>query len=227
MPRRLFALLLALTLSPLAPAAEPPAACGRVTLPQPDGVTYYNGSGTVIASEGGCSLVLTNRHVAVRLGARGTFTPPGGGSYPVCCVAVDDASDLALLHTPHALPAAPLALRDPPAGAELTQYGHPYAGPCRPRRSRFLGFRGLCDTQWGRAAARTVHATGLSVEGESGSGLFHNGELVAVCWGNDYHNQCCVELSNVHRLTRLWCEKTKLFPELRQRVSQPASESKE
>lgn len=187
--------------------ADPSASCGKVSVP--DGRSVASGSGTVVACEGGRSLVLTNRHVCPRLGAGKSFEV-GGRRYPAFCCCVDSRADLALLIVDADLPACSLAKAAPDAGTPTVQFGHPYAGPQRPKRGIIRGFVG-----WLRDGLPILHSGINTEQGDSGSGVFADGELVGVTWGE---GGSCVHLADVYQLLDTFCVNAKAFPDLAKRV---------
>lgn len=145
-------------------------------------------SGTVIASEGGKSLVVTCAH-CFRSADRRRATDPGGhpvAGYSVCppgnapclavrLVAVDEVADLALLSVDAALPAVRVAHARPVAGAEVQHWGIS-SGPAQ----------GVVLYMSDRATdgpTLTFRSSLSSIPGDSGAGVFANNELVAVNWG--------------------------------------------
>src|SRR5262245_35350730 len=76
------------------------------------------GSGTVVHSAGGKSLVLTNRHVCPN-GSGHPFVLVGTKSYPAEWIAADEIADLALVRVPIELPAVELADAEPDEGTTL------------------------------------------------------------------------------------------------------------
>lgn len=184
-------------------AADPAASCGKVIVPE--GAATACGSGTVVACEGGKSLILTNRHVCPRLGA-GKFFECGGHRYAAFCCCLDDRADLALLLVDAELPVCVVAAQLPADGTEVQQFGCSRAGPKKPKRGLLQRFLGVFRDD------RPVAHSGISTEpGDSGCGVFAGGELVAVTWGE---GGSCVHLADVRRLLGTFAEKTKTFPAL-------------
>lgn len=203
MTRCITALVSACFAALLAPAADPAASCGKVSVPE--GMSVASGSGTVVACEGGKSLVLTNRHVCPRLGAGPSFEL-SGKRYSAFCCCVDDRADLALLLVDAELPACVVAAKCPADGTEVRQYGHPYAGPQKPKQGLIQRFMG-----WLRDGRPVTHSGIQTEQGDSGCGVFAGNELVAVTWGE---GGSCVHLADVRRLLGVFAEKTKAFPKL-------------
>lgn len=188
------------------------------------GAATAMGTGTVIASEGGDSLVLTNAHVADDPAA-GYTVVHGEYSYPakyLCGSKVTRVRpdfleiagpDLALLVVPDkALPVARLAALPPAEGDRVRQWG-------------------FCDSTYGTRATyktgkilprrdyvRPITLTSIPAkQGDSGSGLFNDaGEVVAVCdSGNAEVPQFAVHLTVVREYVGAETERHKLFPGLR------------
>ena len=153
------------------PQPMPPAVC-RVDVPGRSAV----GSGTVVACEGGLSLVVTNRHVVPDRGG-GVVVTLGGTKYAVKYHAAhpDPAVDLALLTVAGELPTAEVGDAEPAAGTELRQWGYEYRGGGKP------------VPKHGRAVAHAganLHSTMPCESGDSGCGVFDDrGRLVGVNHG--------------------------------------------
>ena len=158
------------------------------------------GTGTVVASGGGESLVLTNKHVAPT-GDAFYFVLHDGMSYQARWVGADEKADLALLRIDAALPAAALAAAEPKAGAGVRMWGCLHNGPMLARSGRVDS-----DADNHRDAdqypyLRTRMPGG---HGDSGSGMFDaDGRLFAVLYGGpadeaDNWNMC-VRLADVRR----------------------------
>lgn len=129
-----------------------------------------SGSGTVVWSGDGKSVVLTAAHVLSR-GAEHTVRAAGKW-HAAQVLASDPAADLAALLVAAPLPAAPVADADPADGAEVTMYG--------------------VTSLWSRGAitggmtleGRAVYTLGYDSDGgDSGGGVFANGHLVGVHCG--------------------------------------------
>ena len=197
------------------------AACSIMVM---EGDTQHHGSGTVIASSPGRSLILTNAHV-VPHGRNPIFVANSGYGelvqYPARYVggsAVINLSpgliqtqgpDLALLEVDAELPAVELSPEDPEIGSRVWQYGFagnfgskPQSKPGQVIATRKLG---------------VLATTCATVGGDSGSGLFDDSErLVGVAWGNDGESTA-VRLTDVHVFTVRTAgdHRVKLFPILR------------
>lgn len=141
------------------------------------------GTGTVVACEGGRSLILTNKHVAESPAADYWVTHAGadGKTWQYQCRLTyqSPAYDLAVLETAHELPACVIADAEPEPGAAVRQWGFTNGGPKVERSGRYLGVRGWTE-QFG--GVQPTAAVGyLPVSGDSGSGVFDpDGRLCAV-----------------------------------------------
>jgi hypothetical protein len=197
-------------------AAE--AACVLVRVEDPEGSA---GSGTVVACEGGRSLVVTNRHVvpSARYGVR---VECQGKTYPVAYYAPAAVGDLALLTVEAELPCAELADAEPPAGAEVRQWGRAWRGHGRPvpKAGRWSGLGRGRDVNYGYAAV--VESTIPGESGDSGAGVFHEGRLVAVAWGLRGGMSAGVRLADVRACLR--DRAAALFPRLAERLRKPDPE---
>jgi len=164
-----------------------PATRAAIRAVQPATVKLGGGSGVNLASEG---LVLTNAHVAKRVGARYTVHFPSGDSFTGTTVAVDDTLDLALLTLSGAknLPIAPIARRAPRVGDFVCIIGHP--GTSTPdgeatgyqrwhvSTGKIRGF--LADPLGDQSLGRTKHDS-WTYWGHSGSPLFNrSGAVIAL-----------------------------------------------
>jgi hypothetical protein len=136
------------------------------------GDRYEMGSGTVVHSGQGWSLVLTAAHVA---DGPGKLTVRAGGkTFAGVVVEADKAADLAAVFVPADLPAAKVAAADVRDGAEVVMYGMTsvYSRGTVTGRHHFDGVENL------------AYATAADSEnGDSGAGVFAGGELVAVHLG--------------------------------------------
>ncbi|TNF35872.1 MAG: serine protease, partial [Deltaproteobacteria bacterium] len=154
---------------------------------QPAAVKLGGGSGVNLAPEG---LILTNAHVAKRVGARYAVLFPDGRSFSGHTIAVDDTLDLALLSLADAadLPIAPVAKRAPRVGDFVAAIGQP--GTSTPDGAP-TGYerwhvstgeiRGFLDDPLGdQSLGRTKHDA-WTYWGHSGSPLFNrSGAIVAL-----------------------------------------------
>ena len=132
------------------------------------------GSGTVIGMWRQQYLVLTCHHVLVQGGEHtiqtGSFRARG-------TVVADDARrDLALLtiRSNTRLEACPLGRQSPTTQSLVHTGGFPRGGPFRAEQAAVAGFRGEKD----------LVLRFFNRPGESGGGVFQNGQLVGVVWGH-------------------------------------------
>ena len=179
--------------------AGPEESCVRVT--RQDGRVVGTGSGTVVASGGGVSRIVTNFHVA---GGGGAVTVHHAGkAYPARAVGWDAGLDLCGLEVDAELPACVIAGTPPPVGSRLCQWGH--AGGVRQAIHKVgtaVGITGRV-VNGGAVWETTIDAR----EGDSGAGVFDsNNRLVGVCWGrhSDRAGQSCVTLADLRRF--LWMD---------------------
>ncbi|QDU54311.1 S1 family peptidase [Aeoliella mucimassa] len=156
---------------PREPPAQPAAMDVQVECPT------ARGSGTAVALDhSGGTLVVTNHHVIV--GQSQVVLHNGAGRTCTAEVAaIDEQNDLALLLVAERWPRAilgsetligtPVQFRAFDAGVTFRKYlGHV--------RSEYYSGDG----------GRGYFATGNSVPGNSGGGVYYNGQLVGVVWGN-------------------------------------------
>lgn len=137
------------------------------------------GTGTVVGSKGGRSLVLTCRHVCPDADGF-AFVVVGGAQYAAEFLAADDVADLAVLRVRVALPAAEVARSGPAEGDELRQWGHEAAGRAKEKK----GARGrVADVDVDGLKFDGVYLSRIAAEpGDSGAGVFDKaGKLVGVC----------------------------------------------
>jgi len=130
------------------------------------------GSGTVIWSESGRSVVLTAKHVVED---PGELTVRGNGkTYPATLLGRDESADLAALLVEADLPAVPVAAADPLDGAEVMMVG-----------MTSLWSKGRIDRreQWQGGETYLLGGGYESDSGDSGGGVFAGGELVGVHCG--------------------------------------------
>jgi S1-C subfamily serine protease len=181
-----------------APDAPPPSVV-RVSYPTATG--GWSGSGTVVWSEGGRSVVLTNAHVADRPDAAySVFSVATGKSYPAKYLAGSkvvvfppdgfgvrlavEGPDLALLVVEAELPAAKFAPAPPKPGAGVRQWGFggrtTESGPsCKAGEAR-----GDVRVWYGGVLVVSAGSSLRVQPGDSGSGVFDaNGDLVGVTHG--------------------------------------------
>lgn len=187
-PLVLFVLLLCVLAPPLhaAPATEAQIQgasvrvrasgqeCGLVRCMQ---VTQA-GSGTLIGrSDESHYLVATCNHIGDRL-KRDTIrvaVDVGGKTYTASVLANDPQADICLLdfQATESYPTVDLSTTVPPAGSRLRAYGYPNAGPLQGR-----------DGVMQQLADDLIYNT-ASQQGDSGGGVFYNGEFAGVHWGGN------------------------------------------
>jgi S1-C subfamily serine protease len=182
-------LILCLVFAIPAPAAEPtpPASAVKVNRykikgdrrAKSEGVGGW-GSGTVVASGKGESLVLTNAHIAPDSNAF-YFVIHDEYTFMARWVGASGDADLALLKVDVELPAADLAPSPPAVGSRVSQWGCTAAGPMR-----FAEGVTEADDPGRRDWERRtfLQSTIRSSNGDSGCGLFDaRGRLVGVTYG--------------------------------------------
>jgi hypothetical protein len=160
------------------------------------------GSGTVIHSGDGKSLILTNRHVCPN-GNGHPFVLIGGKSHPAEWIAADDVADLALVRVPVELPAVELAASEPEKGTTLRQWGYSGRGPMKPKTGPHLGTIKI-KAEDGTTLQSLL--TGIGVEpADSGAGVFDpDGKLTAVTYAvggekGGTQREHCVRLLDIKR----------------------------
>lgn len=237
--RLLYALVAVLCTAFALRASEPPPVRDVVPAHGPTDVSVYvsvdlgggssaGGTGTIIASEGGKSLVLTAAHVVPDGERPVSVTYCYGGRYYVTPVTYLGGSrvsndgpslirvhgpDLALLQLDYAMPTAELADAIPAAGEPVFLYGFGGTDGVVPQRKAGSmlsedGYR----TMAGDPIARTSIAT---VNGDSGAGVFDgSGRLVAVHWGGG-----SVRLDTVHSFTVQVLERRGIFQRFKDRLA--------
>jgi hypothetical protein len=148
-----------------------------------DGVTAARtsyGSGVCVAhgkDKDNCAytIILTNAHVAdgdaVYHVIHDGYLLPAEWLYTVPLSEREAKGDLALIRVWTKLPIASLAKSEPEADSEVFQWGFPGAGRLTKLGGKFLGNKGP-----GNAGDYLV------VPGCSGSGVYHNDELIGVCF---------------------------------------------
>ena len=177
--------------------SAPANATAEIIVDYGNGAAFV-GSGTVIASERGKSLVLTNRHVAPS--AAGTKTVKvGGKGYAGKWLAAAKDADLALIEIEASLPRVILAFDTPARNEPVWYVGHSRAGGiCR---------NGLCYGVNGRGDTTGIHFMVMTRAdgGDSGAGVFDaKGRLFAVVWARDerFNSTLSVHGWNVRRFLR-------------------------
>jgi hypothetical protein len=236
---RYLTLLSLLALVPLARGSEPPASwtadppasvATKKSADPRESVVFVEhnnsaGTGTVVSSEGGKSLVLTCAHVVENSRGTITVTTRAGKRHAATYVAgsvvrnigpalIDvDGPDLCVLSVDADLPAAKVADGPPAVGSPVELWG--FGG--QPYGAKPAHKTGLWDhpPPWTRpASAYTVR----TISGDSGAGVFNAaGELVAVHHGGDGRRGYGTPLGTVRGWLR---EKVaKLFPRLAARLA--------
>jgi hypothetical protein len=133
------------------------------------------GSGTAVArAEGGGTLVVTSHHV-VDGQSQVTLRSGSGSSAPATLIATDVSSDLALLLVPEKWPIVKL-------GDEIT-IGTPVQFRAFDAGVAFRKYFGKVVSKY-VGGGGGYFATGASVPGNSGGGVYSHGKLVGVVWGN-------------------------------------------
>jgi hypothetical protein len=143
------------------------------------------------------ALIITNRHVAQAVGNHINVIFPGtnGRRLGAAVLQVADRADLALVGTFVATeaPVVPVATADPPVGTSVTQVGYPHGRGPNFRQGRITTYN-----KWVRDTGVSIAEVSFVPEdGDSGSGVFHAGQLVAVVWGGDNRDGCSVRATDV------------------------------
>lgn len=172
---------------PTAPAAKPTAMDIRVECPT------SRGSGTAVArlADGGTGII-TNHHVVK--GQSTVTLHAGDGQTAVGHVAVTDAAnDLALVTIAERWPIVTLG--------DDVALGTPVQFRAFDQGLRFRKYYGRVVSEYTQAgAAAGYFASGASVEGNSGGGVYHQGKLVGVIWGNPAGQTALVRMGPVRQL---------------------------
>lgn len=172
---------------PQAPATVPEkaiAASVKVSIRD----NHAGGSGTHL----GNGLVLTNRHVAERVGNSADVMFPDGRLYGGKVVAVSRTSDLAAIHAPTAIDQAAVELGDsvPTLGMVVYSAGYPAMNGRRLHTKRGV-VRGSVFESWGKSNKLDM----ICGSGDSGSGIFTaDAKLIGVLWGgreDEGTTMCC------------------------------------
>jgi len=150
-------------------------------------VRLPTGSGVNLRPEG---LILTNAHVAHKLGNRLRVEFPSGQQFESSCVGIDAHLDLALCQVEGGkdLPCAPLAARAPKVGTPVVCIGQPGSTTPNGKPTGYKPFhvsagtiRGLMDNPLGSQRLGRVMHDAWTYWGHSGSPLFDNdGGIVAL-----------------------------------------------
>jgi S1-C subfamily serine protease len=186
---------------------KPVDSCVRVVA-YLDDETDCPGSGTVVDSYRGKSLILTNRHVVSDKDA----IPPGveydvfakGNVYEARLKAYSKYNDLALLEVDAELPVVRLSEKPPEFGDTVYEWGFPHGRRQKAQSGEYFNYGAIFtnDMRWGgyRQGMKTDRqgryyggdVEGVRVpgtRGKSGSGVFNAaGELVGVVWGGRGHD---------------------------------------
>lgn len=205
------ALLLAALMAPaLAPesalAADPPASCVVVRRTDRAAGAANLGSGTVVACEGGWSLVLTNSHVCPKAGEYAEIAL-GWKRYRAWVCYAPGEPDLAALLVRAELPASAPSGAEPEPGCVVYQWGYGLQLPALKTGKL------TADTAKTAGTRFLTRFTTIDTEsGDSGSGVFDAaGRLVAVTWGS---GGAAVDLSEVRPFLHRVANETRLFPKL-------------
>lgn len=194
--------------------ATPNAATVTVSAPQ-NARESYSGTGTVVWSEGGKSLAVTNRHVVKYKRSDDGLTVTmreTGRTYPARFVAWSDDGDAAIVEFDAAVTPAAIGT-DPAPGTRTTHYGNTTG----PQTGTVKGYESTGTTGDGWAG-RYLRGTHHGDSGDSGAGLFNDrGELVGVVWGGHSGNAGCAPVSVVRGLLRRCAGRA--FPRLAARLA--------
>ena len=152
-----------------------------------------SGSGTVVSVTRSpdrgdyVGLVLTCRHVVTddNPARRVIVHFPDGRSEAAYVQSVAPRADLAALLTtvPESQPYVPVAAADAAPGTAVSQIGYPAGRGPYHRQGRVRDYNGRTG-----GGVRVMHVDMACQGGDSGSGIFGGGELVAVLWGGDQAN---------------------------------------
>jgi hypothetical protein len=167
---------------------EDPDVRAAIRRVQPACVRLSNGSGINLVPDG---RVLTNAHVAGKLGGKTTAILPDGRRFDGTCVAIDFTLDLAIyaLEDADKLPIAPLAPAPPETGTRIVCIGQPGSYTPSGGQTGYQPFhvsagkiRGISDNPTGNQhpLGRLKHDA-WTYWGHSGSPLFNEtGEVVGL-----------------------------------------------
>jgi S1-C subfamily serine protease len=201
------AALLAAAGTTCAGPAQPVDSCVRVVAYVGE-ITDEPGSGTVVASGKGKSLVLTNRHVVTDSAGKVPMSEieydvfAKGNVYEARVVCWSKYDDLAILEVDADLPAAKVSDAPPKFGETVYEWGFPHGRRQKAQQGSYTRYDGIFqnDMVWGgyKAGVRmgpdgkkylggAVQAVAIpSAHGKSGSGVFNSsGGLVGVVWGGN------------------------------------------
>ena len=156
------------------------------------------GSGTAVARlDGGGTLVVSNHHV-VRNQTNIALHAGDGKTTTGKLVAVDAANDLAAVAIDATWPVVNL-------GDEVT-IGTPVQFRAFDAGLRFRKYFGTVRSEYQQAGSTGgFFATGASVPGNSGGGVYSRGRLVGVVWGNPNGGTAFVRIGPVRRLIERAC----------------------
>ncbi len=171
---------------PTAPQAQPTAMDIRVECPT------SRGSGTSVArSATGGTLIVTNHHVIDAQSSVLLHASSGASAAAVVC-AVDRQNDLALLEVQSEWPHVKL-------GSEVA-IGTPVHFRAFDAGVTFRKYYGQVTSRYHGAGAGGFFATGASRSGNSGGGVYSQGRLVGVVWGNPNGGTAFVPIGPVRAL---------------------------
>jgi hypothetical protein len=174
------------TAPPSEPAAEPVATDVRVQCPT------ARGSATAVArSASGGTLVVTNHHV-IRGQSSITLHSGTGATAAATVAALDEANDLALLEVASSWTFVTLG-HEVPIGTHV-QFRAFDAG------TLFRKYYGQVTNTYQGQGTAGYFATGTSRPGNSGGGVYSEGRLVGVVWGNPDGGTAFVPIEPVKRL---------------------------
>lgn len=192
---------------------KPPECVVRVN------VGTAGGSGTVIASEDGKSLVLTNQHVAAHAG--NVSVNHKGKDFNATLLSTNAGDDLALLLVDVELPAAVMADAEPDVGTEVEQWGYDWRGQGKwiHKTGKYKGVTNF--------TSEAIETSIESISGDSGCGIFNKaGQLVAVNWGrHEWGGQLGTRLKKV--VAFLKAAPTRAFNRLNTRLNKVVTKVKE
>jgi hypothetical protein len=178
------------------PQVQPPAtlAAASVKVLCSAGGESWAGSGVLFKVEDGKAFILTNRHVVsservrVRICLVGQREP-----VPARFLGAAADADLACvaIAAPPLLVAVPLADSSDTQGENVWQVGYPHAGP---QHAQFFAFAG--------GYVGGLRFSAPIQQGESGSGIFRRGKLIALCWGSAEGQTFAVPVEQIHVFLR-------------------------
>lgn len=219
---RLVALALVGAFAPLASAASPKDATFYIQVDRGAGFGAA-GTGTVIASEDGRSLVLTNSHVvkdavAVKL----VKTDANGKPWEYKATVLDSIGaagvypDLALIETRHDLPAVEIADELPAVGSSVTTWGY---GPSHQADTWEPFERTGKVVSSSRYASPWFVSTLHIIEGDSGCGVFDAMGCLVGCNSLGYLPSMGANVASIHSFTVASLKKHKRFQKFHDRLA--------